>query len=153
MPSRVLSPDAVEPVAWRNGAGATRQLVDDPGGWRLSVADLEVDAAFSDFTGLDRVFLPLVDVVLSIDGERRAVARGTAVEFRGEAKVAVELVAGPGRAVNLMTVRGRCSGGLAAIPRSEWEEQTARSEWDEGQPGVFVDLGEVVVEVRISYST
>lgn len=121
-----------------------------------------MDAAFSDFTGLDRVFLPLVDVVLSIDGERRVVARGTAVEFRGEAKVAVELVAGPGRAVNLMTVRGRCSGGLTAIQRSEWEkqtaqsewdEQTARSDWDEGQSGVFVDLGEVVVEVRISYST
>jgi environmental stress-induced protein Ves len=133
-----LDPSEVEPVAWRNGLGVTRELVDDPDGWRLSVADLQGDAAFSEFAGLDRVFLPLVDVVLSIDGVRRAVARGTVARFPGEASVAVELVAGPGRAVNLMTVRGRCTGELAVVPRD-----------DSGQ-GLFVDLGEVLVEVRVN---
>jgi environmental stress-induced protein Ves len=142
--ARILTPDAVAPVRWRNGAGSTRQLVDDPAGWRLSVAELEQDADFSDFPGLDRIFLPLVDVVLHIDGERRPVPHGTATEFSGEASVAVELIAGAGRAVNLMTARGRCSGDLRAI---------SRLEWDQDQPGLFVDLGEVLVEVRISYST
>jgi environmental stress-induced protein Ves len=130
-----LDPDTVEAVAWRNGLGLTRQLVDDPAGWRLSVAELQGDAAFSEFAGMDRVFLPLVDVVLSIDGVRRRVARGTTASFPGEASVAVELVEGPGRAVNLMTVRGRCSGELAVVERGQ---------------GVFVDLGQVFVEVRVN---
>jgi uncharacterized protein len=139
--ARILRADGVVPVAWRNGAGFTRQLVDDPAGWRLSVADLEHDADFSDFPGLDRTFLPLVDVVLRIDGERRPVAGCTTAGFPGEASVAVGLIAGPGRAVNLMTVRGRCTGSLTAI---------SRSEWDEDQPGLFVDLGELLVEVQVN---
>lgn len=142
-PSRVLNPEDVAAVAWRNGAGATRELIDDPAGWRLSVAELEVDAAFSDFAGLDRVFLPLVEVVLRIDGVRRPVARLTAVSFPGEAKVAVELVAGPGRAVNLMTVRGRCSGSLTVLSRGAWEQR------DDAEPGMFVELGEILVEVAV----
>ncbi|MFI5709290.1 HutD family protein [Kribbella sp. NPDC051620] len=141
--ARILTPDAVNPVPWRNGAGSTRQLVDDPAGWRLSVADLEQDADFSYFPGLDRTFLPLVDVLLLIDGERRPVARGTATEFPGEATVAMELVAGPGQAVNLMTIRGSSSGALTAISRPEWEQR------DRDQPGLFVDLGELLVEVRV----
>ncbi|MEV6417291.1 HutD family protein [Kribbella sp. NPDC051718] len=139
--ARILTPDTVTAVPWRNGAGSTRQLVDDLAGWRLTVADLDQDATFSDFPGLDRTFLPLVDVVLRIDGDRRPVPRATVIDFPGEASVAVELVAGPGRAVNLMTVRGRCSGTLTAI---------SRSEWDQNQSGLFVDLGEVLVEVRVS---
>lgn len=146
--ARILVPDAVAPVPWRNGAGSTRQLVDDPVGWRLSVAELEQDADFSDFPGLDRIFLPLVDVVLHIDGERRPVARGTATSFPGEASVAVELVAGAGRAVNLMTVRGRCSGGLTAIPRRVWEQRD-REQRGRERPGLFVDLGEVLIEVQV----
>jgi hypothetical protein len=142
--ARILTPDAATPVPWRNGAGSTRQLVDDPAGWRLSVAELEQDAAFSDFPGLDRIFLPLVEVLLYLDGERHPVDRNTATTFPGEASVAMELVAGPGRAVNLMTTRGRCSGSLTAI---------SRPDWDQDQPGLFVDLGEVLVEVQISYST
>ena len=141
---RVLSPEGVEAAAWRNGAGFTRELVDDPAGWRLSVADLEADAVFSDFRGMDRIFLPLVDVVLHVDGVRRPVARCTVASFPGEASVAVELVAGPGRAVNLMTVRGRCSGGLTVMSRLEWERR------DHDELGLFVDLGAVLVEVQVS---
>jgi environmental stress-induced protein Ves len=141
----ILTPDAVDPVAWRNGAGSTRELVDDPAGWRLSVADLETDAAFSDFPGIDRIFLPLVDLVLRLDGERRPTVRYQPVSFPGEAAVTVELVAGPGRAVNLMTVRGRCSGGLTAISRSDWQ----RRDLDQG---LFVDLGDVLVEVQVQVS-
>jgi environmental stress-induced protein Ves len=136
MTARVLIPDDFEAVAWRNGAGSTRELVDDPAGWRLSVADLEVDAAFSDFKGFDRIFLPLVDVILHIDGVRRPVPRLTPISFPGEASVAVELVAGAGRAVNLMTVRGQCTGGLAVVPRS-------------ADQGLYVDLGEALVEVQV----
>ncbi|WP_185446235.1 HutD family protein [Kribbella qitaiheensis] len=144
---RVLRPELVEAIAWRNGAGTTRELVDDPAGWRLSVAELERNAAFSEFEGLDRVFMPLVDVVLWIDGVRRPVGRCTVASFPGEASVAVELVAGAGRAVNLMTVRGRCSGGLAVVSRVEWERR------DHDASGLFVDLGAEVVEVEVRVDT
>ncbi len=130
-----LDPDTVEAVAWRNGMGVTRELIDDPDGWRLSVAELQGDAGFSEFVGMDRVFLPLVDVVLIVDGVRRKVARHTTASFPGEARVAVELVAGPGRAVNLMTVRGRYTGELTVVQRGQ---------------GLFVDLGQVFVEVRVN---
>ncbi|NEA31389.1 HutD family protein [Streptomyces sp. SID13031] len=139
----MLTPDDFDPVAWRNGAGSTRELVDDPAGWRLSVADLEADAAFSDFPGVDRTFLPLVDLVLRIDGEYRPVAHYRATSFPGEASVTVELVAGAGRAVNLMTTRGRCAGALTAISRPDWEQR------DHDQPGLLVDLGDILVEVQI----
>jgi hypothetical protein len=43
--------------------------------------------------------------------------------------------------VNLMTVRGRCSGALTAISRQEWEKRTT---------GLYVDLGDVLVEVQVS---
>lgn len=143
--TRILTPDAVAPVAWRNGAGSTRLLVDDPAGWRLSVADLDRDATFSDFPGLDRIFLPLVDVILHIDGERRPVPSGSPASFPGEATVAVELIAGPGRAVNLMMTRGLCSGALTAISRPEWERRD--------QPGLFVEVGDVLVEVQTVVSS
>jgi environmental stress-induced protein Ves len=139
-----MRPEDFAAVPWRNGAGSTRELIDDPAGWRLSVAELETDVAFSDFAGVDRIFLPLVDVVLTIDGVRRPVAQGTTVAFPGEAAVAVELVAGPGRAVNLMTARGRCSGRLMARSREEWRQH---------ESGLFVDLGDVVVEVLIDDPT
>lgn len=145
--SRVLTPDVVEAVAWRNGGGFTRELIDDPAGWRLSVAELEVDAPFSDFPGVDRTFLPLIDVVLHIEGARRPVGRCTAISFPGEASVAVELVAGGGRAVNLMTVRGRCTGDLKAMSRLEWEQR------GHDEPGLFVDLGEMLVEVQVGVAS
>ena len=50
----------VEPQRWRNGAGFTRELLAWPsaGDWqlRISVADIDADAGFSVFPGVERWF-------------------------------------------------------------------------------------------------
>jgi environmental stress-induced protein Ves len=145
----MLAPAEVDATPWRNGAGRTRELVDVPGRWRLSVAEVRADAPFSAYPGLDRVFLPMVDVVLVVDGIRRSVPRGTPTVFPGEASVTLELVADGGSAVNLMTVRERCTGTLRAWSWAEW----SRAEWDgagHDASSVFVDLDQVIVEAQVT---
>lgn len=66
--ARVLRPESVSPVRWPNGAGHTRELIDESGAWRLSVEELQADADFPRVPGVDRKLLPLVDVVLHING-------------------------------------------------------------------------------------
>jgi environmental stress-induced protein Ves len=139
----LLSPADVRPVAWRNGAGLTRELMSVPERWRLSVAELRADAPFSAYPGWERVFLPLIDVVLVVDGTRRTVRRGTSTRFPGEASVALELISGSGLAVNLMTTQGPGAGSLRAWSRTQWEAA-------EHEPrAVFVDLDDVLVEVEM----
>lgn len=59
------------PEPWRNGAGTTRELASrtDAGGellWRISLASLDDDAAFSVFAGLDRLFVALAPLRLVV---------------------------------------------------------------------------------------
>lgn len=48
-------------VPWRNGAGSTLLLAQSSGGepveWRISVASIERDGPFSDFSGYDRTIV------------------------------------------------------------------------------------------------
>ena len=48
----------VHPVPWRNGGGTTRELMaypdSDHWAWRISVAEVASDGAFSDFPGVQR---------------------------------------------------------------------------------------------------
>src|SRR5690606_10863682 len=62
MPSaRILPAAAYRRGRWRNGAGWTRQIHAEPSAdathewdWRLSIAEIESDAPFSSFPGVDR---------------------------------------------------------------------------------------------------
>lgn len=140
----MLNPDTVPAVRWRNGNGFTRTLIEDPSGFRLSVAELETGTEFSTFEGLDRTFLPLVDVTLIVNGQSRTVPRLTPASFRGEDAVSMRLPAGPGRALNLMAVRGRCTGTVRAMSQRDWQRRSRAA------TGLFVDLEHVVVEVRVA---
>lgn len=106
-----LDSSQVDPVPWRNGAGATRELAaeaDSAGAvlWRISVADLDEAAEFSLFPDMDRVFVALGDVRLTIDGTVVSLQAGEQVRFRGESSTSVA-VDRPTRALNVMTRRGR----------------------------------------------
>jgi environmental stress-induced protein Ves len=114
----LLDPAAVPATPWRNGAGVTRELWVSPGPgsgipeWRLSLAELSADAAFSPFPGLDRVFLPLAgDLSLTVEGRVIEAVRHQPIRFRGEDAVSAE-VRVPGRALNLMVRRGVLLGDL-----------------------------------------
>jgi environmental stress-induced protein Ves len=101
---------------WKNGAGLTREIA--RGGldaanfdWRLSVADVDRDAPFSAFSGVDRCI-----VLLRGAGMRLASSDGSIdhhlteplapFHFSGDLPLAATLAAGPSRDFNVMTRRG-----------------------------------------------
>jgi environmental stress-induced protein Ves len=66
MPGWTLIPaSSLRTTRWRNGLGTSRDIVTRPGptpdslGWTVSIADLEQDAAFSDYPNGDRIFTPI----------------------------------------------------------------------------------------------
>ncbi|MFF0085890.1 HutD family protein [Streptomyces canus] len=118
--SGILDPSRVAPAPWRNAAGATRELATgtDASGrvlWRISVADLDRDAPFSTFPGLDRLFVALGPLQLTIDGRQQGLAVGDQARFTGEAPVTVALDT-PTRALNVMTRRGACRAEVTLRP-------------------------------------
>lgn len=117
---------AIAPTRWKNGAGLTREIAVAPPGaamddfdWRLSVAELQRDAPFSSFAGVDRRI-----VVLDGAGMRLTDARGALVHdlqphepwsFAGERALQAQLPHGPCRDFNVMTRRGRWHAELRVL--------------------------------------
>lgn len=112
--SRVVAAAAQRRERWRNGAGWTREIhaapdpVDPsaPWAWRLSIAEIDADAPFSSFPGVDREL-----VLLSGNGLRLRFDDGEVAEllpphdrlrFAGERAVTGELLDGPTTDFNLM---------------------------------------------------
>ena len=109
-------------MPWKNGAGRTAEIAawsPGPGGadfaWRVSIAEIERDGAFSAWPGVDRTFV-LLDgdgVVLEIDDVAVEIrARHEPYRFAGERRCACRLVGRPSRAYNLMVRRDRARGSL-----------------------------------------
>lgn len=125
--------------AWRNGLGITREIARFPQegewDWRLSIAQVDADSAFSLFPGVDRRL-----VLLRGNGMRLRFADGETLElapphgdaaFAGEREVTGELIDGPTEDFNLMWRRDRItadcwlrplvgSGVLALEPKEVW---------------------------------
>ncbi|MER7949572.1 HutD family protein [Streptomyces sp. NPDC096079] len=100
---------------WRNGGGATREIVSWPVGaeefgWRASVADIDRDGPFSAFAGVDRTLTLLAGDGVRLTGPG-GFDRTTRVEeplaFPGDLELAAELRGGACRVLNLMVRRGR----------------------------------------------
>ena len=112
---------------WRNGAGWTREIFaardgDGTGAWRwrLSIAEIDADAPFSSFPGVDREL-----VLLSGNGLHLRFDDGEAVEllpphdslrFAGERALTGELIDGPTTDFNLMWQRGLVEARLWRRP-------------------------------------
>jgi environmental stress-induced protein Ves len=118
--SRVIPANEYQRVRWRNQLGWTREIIKVPAGddwnWRLSIAEIERDAAFSSFPGVDREL-----VLLSGNGLRLRFDEGEVHElqpphdrlrFAGERVVDGELVDGPTHDFNLMWRRERVHAQL-----------------------------------------
>lgn len=104
------------PQPWKNGGGMTREIATGPQGasldgfaWRLSLADVALDGAFSSFAGVDRTL-----VLLDGAGMRLAEAGGAmhvldrplaTARFAGETKIHATLIDGPTRDFNVMVRR------------------------------------------------
>lgn len=124
------------PEPWKNGGGVTRTLAVDaakPTGaaprWRVSIADIERDGAYSRFDGYDRVSVVLsgagvalradgaagADVALRAYGVEGADGRdgvtvtlrpGVPTAFPGDVAMQAQLLDGPVRVLNLFVLRG-----------------------------------------------
>jgi environmental stress-induced protein Ves len=108
---------------WRNGLGWTREIhahtttgSPDDWAWRLSIAEIEQDAPFSSFPGIEREL-----VLLSGNGLRLRFDDGEVHElhpphdrlrFAGERAVTGELLDGPTQDFNLMWRRDRVDAQL-----------------------------------------
>jgi len=137
---RILRGQDYRRERWRNGAGWTRQVHAEPAAdgkaewdWRLSIAEIDADAPFSAFPGVDREL-----VLLQGNGMRLRFGNGEVHEllpphdrlrFAGERPLAGELVDGPTQDFNLMWRRD-------AIDALLWHRPLV------GSMLVFVDPGE-----------
>lgn len=118
--SRVIPANEYRRVRWRNQLGWTREIVKLPDGddwdWRLSIAEIERDAAFSSFPGIDRELVLLSGNGLRLrfdDGEMHQLQPPhDKWRFAGERAVVGELVDGPTHDFNLMWRRERVHAHL-----------------------------------------
>lgn len=122
--SRVLPAFEYRRERWRNGLGWTREIlrVPDTDDWqvRLSIAEIEQDAAFSAFPGIEREL-----VLLRGEGLRLRFDDGALhtlmpphdrLRFAGEAQVTGELVDGVTHDFNLMWRRDAVQAELLHRP-------------------------------------
>ncbi|WP_191287043.1 HutD/Ves family protein [Aliiroseovarius zhejiangensis] len=112
--------DLVE-TPWKNGGGITRNIAEerDAGGplWRLSMADVDGDGAFSSFPGLTRILTVIKGdgmVLHGPDGDMQA-DYAQPVRFDGGAPVRATLTQGPIRDFNLMFDTARCAGDAQIV--------------------------------------
>jgi environmental stress-induced protein Ves len=105
---------------WRNQQGWTREIYKSPDGddwnWRLSIAEIERDSAFSSFPGVDRELVLLSGHGVRLrfdDGEiHELLPPHDKLRFEGERGVVGELVDGPTHDINLMWRRDRVDAEL-----------------------------------------
>ena len=127
-------------VRWKNDGGWTSEICRSPAEedwqWRLSIAEIEADASFSTFEGVDRelVLLSGNGLRLRFDDDEEAnfhelLPPRDKLRFRGERRVACELIDGPTIDFNLMWKRDTCNAQL-------WHRPLA------GTMVMFVDPGE-----------
>jgi environmental stress-induced protein Ves len=114
--SRVIPANEYRRERWRNGLGWTREIhaaapaasgpVERNWDWRLSIAEIEHDAAFSSFPGVERELVLLTGNGLRLrfdDGRVHELLPPHArLRFAGERGVVGELVDGPTQDFNLM---------------------------------------------------
>jgi uncharacterized protein len=109
MLSHILSADYTE-APWKNGGGLTYEIAADdfaPPSWRVSIARIDRDGPFSDWSGYDRTIVALdgAQVELDVNGTRVRLSRNLPFSFAGEAKVAAYAGSAPARDLNVMTDR------------------------------------------------
>lgn len=144
MMHRLVRSSDVPAQPWRNGGGATRELLAWPSAadWqvRVSVADIESDGPFSSFPGVERWFTVLqgtgveLDIGSNNDSEIRRLHRGDApLRFDGAAATHCRLLDSATRDLNLM-LRDALGSMQIAIDGQDWAPDAA-------QCGLFSAVG------------
>ncbi|MDB6163259.1 MAG: HutD family protein [Xanthomonadaceae bacterium] len=136
--SRVIPANSYQRVRWKNGTGWTREIARSPShgdwSWRLSIAEIEEDASFSQFEDVDRELVLLSGNGLQLcfdDGDiHDLLPPHDRIRFAGERRVTGRLIDGPTQDFNLMWRRDRVDARL-------WHRPVV------GPMVIFVDPGAV----------
>ncbi len=115
--TKITSPGDFITMPWRNGLGSTIEVLKHQPGdsfhWRLSMADVTEDGAFSDFSGYDRCLILINGAGVTLTDNKKQkwpLARQLdAAHFKGEDLINARLHDGPIQDFNLMTRRQNCS--------------------------------------------
>lgn len=97
-----------EPKPWKNNGGVTRELASclEAGEtlWRLSLADIDRDGAFSAFPGFERIHTIILGQGLTLSDDETTLQARPCVPlvFSGDLAVSATLTAGPCRAFNVI---------------------------------------------------
>ena len=111
-------------MPWKNGGGSTTEIAVFPPeagigefDWRVSMAGVVEDGAFSSFPDIDRTLAVLAGegIVLSVEGHApvRLTRDAAPVSFPGDVATRAALIGGPILDLNVMTWRGRFSHRVA----------------------------------------
>jgi uncharacterized protein len=118
---RLIPADTLMTQPWANGAGTTTVIASGPDEanwqWRLSIAGITQDCAFSAYPDTRRQFVPLDEPIRLRFGDQRDVdlLRLSVTHFDGTDAPHAQLLEGSTRAFNLM-LRGEAEGELIARP-------------------------------------
>jgi environmental stress-induced protein Ves len=112
-----IAPARYQRTRWKNDMGWTTELalLPRPGAegdfdWRISIAEIDSDCAFSAFPGVDRSLMLIDGDGIELSGEGFATqtlrARGQVARFPGEQAPHCRVIGAPSRDFNTMTRRG-----------------------------------------------
>jgi len=124
----IHTPEDFITMPWRNGLGSTIEMLkhqpDETFMWRLSMADVTEDGAFSDFSDYDRCLILVSGTGMTLtddEGLRWQLEQQLdAAHFKGEDLIEAQLHNGPIRDFNIMTKRQNCT---AKIVTSQQQNQ------------------------------
>ena len=106
----------IAPQPWKNGAGLTREIAfggasSSEFDWRISLAEVERDAPFSAFPGVERCIVLLRGAGMQLRSTDGAIDHALTTplapfRFTGDVALTASLVDGPSSDFNVMTRRG-----------------------------------------------
>lgn len=107
MKDRIFSRDTLAPSSWKNGGGVTREIAVSTSGqpwWRLSIADVTENGAFSSFEGLERILTVIegAGMVLARKAGDLVAGLHAPVRFSGAERIVGLLPNGPIQDFNVM---------------------------------------------------
>ena len=119
----IIEPTSFIAMPWRNGLGTTIELLKqdlsgvDGFAWRLSMADVTTNGAFSNFSGYDRTLLLLEGKGLTLDSNganHRLEKPLQSARFSGDDQTFATLHDGPVKDFNIMVQRQHCSARVTS---------------------------------------
>ena len=134
----VISPDYFKTIPWKNGLGSTTELAISSGGklddfaWRLSIATVDNDGLFSDFSGYQRDLVLIAGNGISLEHDQAKVDNLTKLldiaHFDGGSKTMGTLTNGSIKDFNIMTKQGHYNAKVNTYTSKQVVSITAGSE-------------------------